>query len=164
MLQWWMWFNLPILHIDQNQCTSGTVETRRIRYKPVPTRRRGACSVTQFQPSVFSNVYETPEARVLKYFVPLLTSQKDSVGFNSKVRSTIGWHQMISRALKCPDIPQPGPFPAEIPHGILFIFSETHRHQSRIKSRPIGPLHFGLQRCTNKSGTELGPFALRSVF
>ncbi|KAJ9487517.1 hypothetical protein VN97_g5799 [Penicillium thymicola] len=33
----------------------------------------------------------------------------------------------------------------------VFLFSETHRHQSRIQSWPIGPLHLGLQRYTNKS-------------
>lgn len=81
-----------ITHRSRQICTSGTVETRRTRYKPVPTRRRGACSVTQFPPSVFSDVYETSETRTLKYFVFLFLStfQKDSVSFNSKVGSTIG--------------------------------------------------------------------------
>ena len=37
-------------------------------------------------------------------------------------------------------------------------FSETHFHRSRIQSQLRGTLHFGLQRCTNKSGTELRPF------
>jgi hypothetical protein len=37
----------------------------------------------------------------------------------------------------------------------LCFFSETRCHRSRIQSQHRGTLHFGLQRCTNKSGTEL---------